>query len=599
MNGEDKGGDNPLVLAMDAHKTVRAKFSRTGGAVTVSDEAGLRNVLNWQTDGVAITFGADISLSSVLPQITKNITINGNGHALTRTFAGGSGTHLLYIAAATVSVSRLHFKDGRASSNGGAIRNNGTLTLESCVFSGNQASGGCAIYTDRSLTVKGCTFYNNTGSNGVIYAVGVTVSKTGNLFYGNTGDAAGTDGNYNVTVAGTLPPVGPVSFRPLSGGAALSQLPSPLPDGYPAKDFYGENILAGGASGAAQTAATGYYLDYGVAFGAGEVTVTSGTPNGDGLYTGSVQLTAVPESGWNVSWTVNGVDGGSDNPLTLTMDAHKTVRATFSPGSATTVSDEAGLRSALGLEGNIIAFGADITLTAVLPDIAKSITIEGNGHTLTQTYAYTTYGSFFNIGAGATVSVRRLHFKDGSSLYGGAIYNLGDLSLESCIFSGNTADRYGGAVRTNSKLTVKGCTFHNNRTMDTSGRYGIGGAIYVATAGTVSLTGNLFYGNTASNASPRHVVYATSGVTSGGYNVSDKASGTNATEGSGYAFVTGDITATDVDLDTTTFKPTAGTGIKTLTGLPDTPADFPTTYFDGTPRTAPATAGAMPEAGSN
>ena len=37
-------------------------------------------------------------------------------------------------------------------------------------------------------------------------------------------------------------------------------------------------------------------------------------------------------------------------------------------------------------------------------------------------------------------------------------------------------------------------------------------------------------------------------------------------------------------------KPSSGSNLKTLTALPE---GFPTTYFDGTPRSLPATAGAV------
>jgi hypothetical protein len=122
----------------------------------------------------------------------------------------------------TVTISGVHFTGwGHASANGGAVTNNGTLTVESCIFSSNRAtsgvsSNGGAIYNSGTLTVKGCTFYNNkaNGQGGAIFNSNLgtpTAALTGNLFFGNTADgsnaaipsvaAGGTtsSGGYNLT----------------------------------------------------------------------------------------------------------------------------------------------------------------------------------------------------------------------------------------------------------------------------------------------------------------------------------------------------------------------------------------------------------------
>jgi predicted outer membrane repeat protein len=174
-----------------------------------------------------------------------------------------------------------------------------------------------------------------------------------------------------------------------------------------------------------------------------------------------------------------------------------------------------------------------------------------------------------------------------------------NLTLESCIFSGNQAGTYGGAVFTNGVLTVQGCTFYNNKVTGT-GNNANGGAIH-RSAGIVSLTGNLFSGNTATTAG--NAVYGTSGITSYGYNVSDMADGLipaysagNAATDSGYNSATGDVFGvTDIAFatggDPTTKPSSSGSELRTLT--PSLPALFPATYFDGTDRDLPATAGAV------
>jgi len=82
------------------------------------------------------------------------------------------------------------------------------LTLESCIFSGNQAreSNGGAIDGAGTITVKGCTFYNNTarnGGGGAINMSGGTLNLAGNLFFGNTTGTTPTASVVNWSGSGT------------------------------------------------------------------------------------------------------------------------------------------------------------------------------------------------------------------------------------------------------------------------------------------------------------------------------------------------------------------------------------------------------------
>jgi hypothetical protein len=93
-----------------------------------------------------------------------------------------------------------------------------------------------------------------------------------------------------------------------------------------------------------------------------------------------------------------------------------------------------------------------ITLRSGLPYITKSLAIEGNGTTLTQRgFTASNYTQLLFINSStAEVRISRLLFKGGrATTFGGAIYNAGTLTLESCIFNDNqtsNATAYGGAV---------------------------------------------------------------------------------------------------------------------------------------------------------
>jgi hypothetical protein len=133
----------------------------------------------------------------------------------------------------------------------------------------------------------------------------------------------------------TALPFSPVSFRLLDGSDAAGILPSVLPLGYPATDFYGNSISGNGAAGAVQgTVATGsYLLDYGKT-SKGTVAVTSGIVDADGMAVAgaTVTLTATPATDALFShWTVDGVAVETQNiaSLQITMDGNKTVRVVF------------------------------------------------------------------------------------------------------------------------------------------------------------------------------------------------------------------------------------------------------------------------------
>jgi hypothetical protein len=357
------------------------------------------------------------------------------------------------------------------------------------------------------------------------------------------------------------------------------------------------------------------YLDYGANNpDYGTVSISSGSPDADGCYAYGASVSLLAETtdllGVTFShWLIDGANGGSSPSVNVTMEEHKTVHAVFAQTfTVNDTSDAEGSGSSVTLryaltnivDGGVINLpaGATITLTSPLPDITRSITINGNGATLTHSMETSESSMLLYIyGAGVVVKISRLHFKNGNLTgggFGGAAIrnNVGRLTVESCIFSDNqvTGSGNGGAIYSSgnaaASLTVLGCTFYNNKATN-------GGAIHRGN-GIITLTGNLFLGNTANNGK---VVYGTvSSITSGGYNVSDNAAvtGTTAGSGSGYAAATGDLfSITDITFATSqdpTTAPSSGSNLKTLTALPE---GFPTTYFDGSPRDIPATAGAV------
>jgi uncharacterized repeat protein (TIGR02543 family) len=634
--------DNVTIEPVTPVTAVSVTNARNSGAGSLREAMEQLNIFG----GGTITFDpaktwtdSVITLTSALPYITKNLTIEGNGV----TISGNDqyGILIVDVSSASINISRIHFTHGRYY-NGGAIFNNGggNLSLSSCIFSYNQAydSYGGAIMNHGTLNARGCTFYGNSAPNrgGALYNGGNTLTLTGNLFYGNTtatnndgvvynSSGTVTSGGYNVsdkasgtneaTGSGydflasdkqeTALPVSSVTFRLLSSSGAAGVVTS-KPTGYPDKDFYGSDITAPAAAGAVQATAsgTGYVLAFAAA-GPGEVALTSGSRSADGIVAanGSVTLTATPAAGSIFrDWTVNGEQrtstGGTDAApaLTLTVSQHTAVTAAFGKIATVTNARNSGagsLREAItqlqAFDDGAITFDpagtwtdSVITLASTLPYITKNLTIEGNGVTISGNDLYRImYISSSNI----SVNISRVHFTHGRYSYsGGAIGNSNSaLNLSSCIFSYNQAvSSYsaGGAIYNYGTLNVRGCTFYGN-----SSSY-FGGAIY--NGGTLTLTGNLFYGNTA--ISGGNVVYGT--VTSGGYNVSDKASGTNSTTGSGYTFLETDKQVTTLSVSPISFRVLSGSSAAgVITG--SLPAGYPAKDFYGSDITASAAAGAV------
>jgi hypothetical protein len=593
---------NSVTVNVSGPLIVQAVFYRELPVSNLSDEDGsettpgtLRYALTNSQPGDVISFTgitaglSTVELQSALPLINHDLTIEGNGVVITRHASWtdvSQSSQLLnigqgYSSSYTAKISRMHFKNGRASNSGAAIRKRGgNLTLESCIFSGNRhaepGNGGGAVYQEEgTLTVTGCTFYDNHSLTfgGAIHNNWGTLKLAGNLFYGNT--AAGsanalygtvTSQGYNVVDIslgsnGSIPsgtsgdkainslPLSPVRFRPITGGGADSVISGSLPAGYPETDFYGQTITLPASAGAVQTQANGKYLNLSVnSASLGSVTITP-APDDDWVFTGPVSLTAAPADGYLLDyWRINGTRSGNNPTLNLTMENHTTVYASFAkvqtvsilndnPGSAAT---QGTLRYALAnqQDGDLIRFtgvtagSSSLELRGVLPDISKNITIEGNGVTITRHASWTEVNAASQLLriAGGSATISRVHFKNGLSGGKGAGLQQegGSLTLESCVFSGNhnsVAANYnssgGGALYlNNAQAAIRGCTFYNNSVNNEAG-----GMLYALNT-TLEFTGNISYGNTSAAYPPpdnRSAAYRSGGSSTGDYNVSDIA----------------------------------------------------------------------------
>jgi CSLREA domain-containing protein len=134
-----------------------------------------------------------ITLGSDLPAIANNIDINGPGASSLTVSGANSFRPFLINSGKTVSISNLTIANSKNTSQAGGVENAGTLTLSSCVVSGNTAPQGAGIENDGTMTITNSTISGNSASldgaginsYGALTIAGSTVS--GNVASGNGG----------------------------------------------------------------------------------------------------------------------------------------------------------------------------------------------------------------------------------------------------------------------------------------------------------------------------------------------------------------------------------------------------------------------------
>ncbi|MCL2833909.1 MAG: hypothetical protein FWD78_12125 [Treponema sp.] len=207
--------------------------------------------------------------------------------------------------------------------------------------------------------------------------------------------------------------------------------------------------------------------------------------------------------------SLTGCDNGSSGSFDGSFNPDDPVISRTITVTSKADSGAGSLRQALAnaKNGDLITINLDgdktikLTRGVIIFDKAISITIEGNGSILDGSLIgaggsiiYDSARLLSIANAGASITIRRLHFAGGSeyptggtsTVGGGAVLNKGSLVLESCIFSHNDS-LSGGAIYSNGTLSVSSCTFYKTN----SPSNGKGSAIY--NAGTLNMGACLFW----------------------------------------------------------------------------------------------------------
>ena len=485
--------------------------------------------------------------------INKNIRIDGKGHTidaknLGRIFSIGEGFTVTLTNATLINgkateggaiyndgsltLSDVKLSDNAADSYGGAVFNNGHLVVGNSVFDANDivnrgsASvdyGGAAIYNwyDGTLTVSGSNFTNNiknykNGDNlvGAVATIGdATISDS--CFVNNAGRWGGA-----ISASGYLIAGDDVNTLTVSGSTFKEN-----------GGLYGAGIFVAGSD----FTVSDCVFDKNTAFGKGDMTPNNNNgaaivvtdtgkditgaitgskfTNNKAQYGGAIYICegniAISDSLFeNNSADVEGgaIDIGSaiNNPV-VTIEDSKFVNNTpqaihNSKELHLGIETFTDLQNAINLVDGILTLDSDIAMTddeaAGFVDgvaINKNIRIDGKGHTISAE----DLGRIFSIGEGFTVTLTNATLINGKATEGGAIYNDGSLTLSDVKLSDNTADSYGGAVFNNGHLVVSDSVFDSNDIVNrgsASVDYG-GAAIYNWYDGVLTVSGSNFTNN--------------------------------------------------------------------------------------------------------
>ncbi|MCB0021221.1 MAG: hypothetical protein KDE09_25670, partial [Anaerolineales bacterium] len=156
---------------------------------------------------------------------------------------------------------------------------------------------------------------------------------------------------------------------------------------------------------------------------------------------------------------------GADRPITaLTACTAGAVEVEMPPiCPAWTVTTAAELSDCITLANNnespsptadTITLGADINLSAALPQITSEITLQGANHFLDGGNNV----RIFNVGTTGTFYVNQATLQNGSAIVGGGINNSGTLTVTDSTFSRNG----GVGIYNDGTLTVANSTFSDN-----------------------------------------------------------------------------------------------------------------------------------------
>ncbi len=163
--------------------------------------------------------------------------------------------------------------------------------------------------------------------------------------------------------------------------------------------------------------------------------------------------------------------------------------------TAVQTCDEAGLDAALAAGGtNTFSCTTPTTITVSATKIVSvdGTVLDGGG---LLTISGGSAQQVFMVNADITATFMNLTIRDGSAANGAGIISLGSLVITGVTFLNNVAIGSGGAIDSiGPALTITGSTFSGN---SGTGDLSMGGALFIGSAKTPTITNSTFYNNSA------------------------------------------------------------------------------------------------------
>jgi hypothetical protein len=188
-----RGGPRSCRLRLEHLEERQAPAVLTVTTLLDNVAGSLRAQVALAQDGDTVRFAeglrGQVTLTGVPIDVNHSIGIAGPGLD-TIAVSGNHSSRIFNVPAGqTVSISGLTIVNGRATDQGGAIDNRGTLTVSGCMLTGNSAAGnfgGGAIYNAGTLTVRASTLANDSAPyGGGIYNDAGMLTLSGSTLAGN------------------------------------------------------------------------------------------------------------------------------------------------------------------------------------------------------------------------------------------------------------------------------------------------------------------------------------------------------------------------------------------------------------------------------
>lgn len=415
----------------------------------------------------------------------------------------------IYNENGKLTVSNSTFTGNKATDYGGAIYNSGTLNIiddnKTTSFTGNQAGG-----TSNALYLAGGIVNLNASAAGLItFGDKITSSAIGNAININKTDLGFVSGGeviFNNTVSDS-------SINLYSGTLTLGATGSALTTTY----LSNVNLSLNAGILNLQNNLTTDVLNLNnftvnalssLKFDANMSTGVSDRINVAGAATGTLNLNNLHIVTDGTASSLTLVSGTNISGLTLSnftaySTYYKYILTGSTNGTYAVARDWAdGLNSAVACDnttprsfsatsdttvsGDLGAMG---TAGSTLSVYGNNRNINGNNHAGVSVAS----GQTLNISGVGSLdedgSVNK-SWNGSNSTNGGAVNNAGALSVDTSVFSGNTATTNGGAINSSNSATVTGSTFKSNQAYD-------GGAI--SNSGTITVTNTSFGNNNSTN----------------------------------------------------------------------------------------------------